>query len=152
MLDVIKIEPEMTYELRHSILRPHQPMEACMYESDYQKGSFHIGAFFEGELISIASFCAMVNQDFSSAKQYRLRAMATVEEFRKLGAGREVVNYAESILKENETELLWCMGRTNVQGYYERLGFKPHGAVFDYPPIGPHIVMVKKLFKLKRGE
>ena len=67
MLEVIKIEPEMTYELRHSILRPHQPMEACMYESDYQKGSFHIGA------------------------------------------------------------------------------------VFD-PPIGPHIVMVKKLFQLKRGE
>ncbi|MGN7297943.1 GNAT family N-acetyltransferase [Ferdinandcohnia sp. SAFN-114] len=145
MLEVKKIEAEMTYELRHSILRPHQPMEASMYESDHENGSFHVGAFYYGRLISTASFCAMLNPDFSSEKQYRLRAMATVGEFRKRGAGREVVNYAESILQIKDIELLWCMGRTNVQGYYERLGFKQHGEVFDYPPIGPHIVMVKKL-------
>lgn len=140
-----KIEPEMTYDLRHSILRPHQPMESCMYDTDYQEGAFHVGAFYEENLISIASFCAVVNEEFSSRKQYRLRAMATHEEYRKLGAGREVVNFAENILKDKGTELLWCMGRTNVQGYYEKLGFRPYGEVFDYPPIGPHIVMVKKL-------
>ncbi|MDR4886136.1 GNAT family N-acetyltransferase [Fredinandcohnia sp. QZ13] len=145
MLVMKKIEPVMTYDLRHSILRPHQPIEACMYETDYQEGAFHVGAFYEMKLISIASFCAILNENFSSRKQYRLRAMATLEEYRKLGAGREVVNFAENILKDKGTELLWCMGRTNVQGYYEKLGFRPYGEVFDYPPIGPHIVMVKKL-------
>ncbi|WP_010281534.1 GNAT family N-acetyltransferase [Bacillus timonensis] len=145
MLEVMKIKPEMTYDLRHRILRPHQPMEASMYDTDYQEGGFHVGAFIDGTLISIASFCPIVNLDFSSGKQYRLRAMATHPECRKLGAGRGVVKYAESILTKNGIDLLWCMGRTNVQEYYERLGFKPHGEVFDYPPIGPHIVMVKKL-------
>ncbi|MEH7237548.1 GNAT family N-acetyltransferase [Bacillus sp. JJ1562] len=145
MLDVNIIEPEMTYELRHSILRPHQPIEACMYDTDFQEGGFLVGAFNKGKLISVASFCAMLNRDFLSSKQYRLRAMATLEEYRKLGAGREIVTFAESLLKEYGTELLLCMGRTNVQGYYERLGFKPHGEVFDYPPIGPHIVMWKQL-------
>jgi hypothetical protein len=33
----------------------------------------------------------------------------------------------------------------NLQEYYQKLEFKPHGDVFDYPPIGPHIVMYKKL-------
>ncbi|MEH7225997.1 GNAT family N-acetyltransferase [Bacillus sp. JJ1566] len=145
MLVVKKIHPEMTYELRHNILRPHQPKEACMYDTDYQEGGFHFGAFYEGKLISVASFCPELNLELSSKKQYRLRAMATLEEFRKLGAGRKVVSFAESILKEMDTEILWCMGRTSVQGYYEKLGFKPHGEVFDYPPIGPHIVMVKQL-------
>ncbi|OIK16179.1 hypothetical protein BIV60_05940 [Bacillus sp. MUM 116] len=42
-------------------------------------------------------------------------------------------------------DLLWCKGRTTVQEYYMKLGFEAHGDVFDYPPIGPHIVMVKKL-------
>lgn len=145
MLFVKKILPEMTLELRHSVLRPYQPMEACLYDTDYQEGGFHVGAFYEGKLISAASFCPELNQDFSCRKQYRLRAMATHEEYRKLGAGRLVVTFAERILKENGTELLWCMGRTSVQEYYERLAFKPHGEVFDYPPIGPHIVMMKKL-------
>lgn len=145
MYKVMKIEPEMTYNLRHSILRPHQPMEACMYDTDYQEGGFHVGSFYESKLISIASFCPTLNPEFSSIKQYRLRAMATLPEFRNQGAGRSIVNYAESNLKGKGSELLWCMGRTSVQGYYERLGFNPHGDVFDYPPIGPHIVMIKKL-------
>ncbi|MEH7382133.1 GNAT family N-acetyltransferase [Bacillus sp. JJ1533] len=145
MLEVKIINPEMTYGLRHRILRPHQPLEACLYDTDHQEGGFHVGAYYEEKLISIASFCAVLHEDLPSRKQYRLRAMATLEEYRKLGAGRTVVDFAESILKEKDTELLWCMGRTSVQGYYERLGFKPHGDVFDYPPIGPHIVMVKHL-------
>jgi ribosomal protein S18 acetylase RimI-like enzyme len=78
-------------------------------------------------------------------RQYRLRQMATLEEYRKLGAGRAVVNFAEKIIKERGFDFIWCKGRTTVQKYYENLGFKPHGDVFDYPPIGPHIVMYKQL-------
>jgi ribosomal protein S18 acetylase RimI-like enzyme len=97
------------------------------------------------KLISIVSFCIEDNPDFSIEKQYRLRAMATLPEFRKMGAGREIVNYGENIIKVKGYDILWCKGRTTVQGYYERLGFSPFGEVFDYPPIGPHIVMYKDL-------
>jgi GNAT superfamily N-acetyltransferase len=145
MIDVITINPEMTYSLRHSVLRPHQTLEDCKYDTDHQEGSFHVGAFHKGQLISIASFCVENFPDFSSDKQYRLRAMATLEEFRKLGAGRAVVTFAEGMIKERGVNALWCKGRTTVQDYYEKLGFQPYGDVFDYPPIGPHIVMVKKL-------
>ncbi|MDR7000139.1 GNAT family N-acetyltransferase [Neobacillus niacini] len=145
MLKVRKIQPEMTYDLRHQVLRPHQTIEDCKYDTDYEACAFHVGAFYQGTLISIASFCAENSPDFSIEKQYRLRAMATLEEFRKLGAGRAVVSYAEELLKEQGIDFLWCKGRTTVKEYYMRLGFKAHGEVFDYPPIGPHIVMIKKL-------
>lgn len=145
MLEVRKIKPEDTYPLRHSILRPHQTMKDCMYDTDHEAHAFHVGAFYHGRLISIASFCINKNNDFPVEKQYQLRAMATLDEFRKLGAGRAIVKYAENVIKEQGISFLWCKGRTTVQEYYHKLGFHPHGEVFDYPPIGPHIVMYKKL-------
>jgi len=71
--------------------------------------------------------------------------MASLEEYRKLGAGRAVVSFAENIITARGVNFLWCKRRTSVQKYYEKLGFEPVGDVFDYPPIGPHIVMFKKL-------
>ncbi|MED3574869.1 GNAT family N-acetyltransferase [Cytobacillus praedii] len=145
MIEIRKIEPEMTYSIRHSVLRPHQLMDECKYETDHGAGAFHVGAFYQRELISIASFCIEKNSDFSSEMQYRLRGMATLEEFRKLGAGKSLISFAESLIKGQGFDLLWCKGRTSVQEYYSKLGFEVHGEVFDYPPIGPHIIMVKHL-------
>ena len=145
MIDVRTIEPEMTYNLRHSVLRPHQKVEDCKYDTDLESGAFHVGAFYQRKLISIASFCIEKNPDFSTEMQYRLRGMATLEEFRKLGAGKSLISLAESLIKGQGFDLLWCKGRTSVQDYYSKLGFEVHGEVFDYPPIGPHIIMVKHL-------
>jgi hypothetical protein len=63
MFEVKLITPEMTYSLRHSILRPNQSIEDCKYETDYEEGAFHVGAFYQGKLISIGSFC-MKNYHF----------------------------------------------------------------------------------------
>lgn len=144
-MKVQRVKAEQTYNLRHNILRPHQPFEACQYNTDHDDDAFHIGAFNGKGLISVASFYSESHPEFQSSKQYRLRAMATVEEFRGIGAGREVVNFAESNLKSLKADLVWCKGRTSVQKYYEKLGFKPFGEVFDYPPIGPHVIMYKEL-------
>lgn len=148
MLEVRIIEPEMTYNLRHTVLRPNQPVEDSKYDADREDYAFHVGAFYQGKLISIASFIVDEHPDFPIEKQYRLRQMATLEEFRKLGAGRAIVNYAEHLLKEQGVFFLWCKGRTKVQDYYSKLGFNAHGEVFDYPPNGPHIVMYKKTNKI----
>ncbi|MBM7553014.1 GNAT family N-acetyltransferase [Thalassobacillus pellis] len=145
MVVVRRIEPEMTYPLRHRILRPHQDYKACIYKTDKDDFTFHIGAFMQGKLISIASFYLENHTDFSANKQYRLRAMATIPEFRNKGAGSRVIRFAENIIIDQGVNLLWCKGRTSVQEYYKKLGFRTHGNVFDYPPIGPHIVMFKKL-------
>ncbi|PAV29002.1 GNAT family N-acetyltransferase [Virgibacillus profundi] len=145
MLKVRKIRPELAYDLRHTILRPHQPFEACIYDADHDHDAFHVGAFYQDKLIGIASFYHENNPDFPFELQYRLRAMATMKEYRKLGAGRTAINFAENVIKEQGAVLLWCKGRTSVQEYYKKLGFETYGDVFDYPPIGPHIVMYKKI-------
>lgn len=148
MFDVEEITPERAYEIRHTVLRPHQSINDCIYDTDKEEGAFHIGAFHNDKLISIVSFCIESNPHLPSEKQYRLRAMATLPEFRRLGAGRLAVGYAENIIKSKGYDILWCKGRTTVQEYYEKLGFKSYGEVFDYPPIGLHIVMYKMLKEL----
>ncbi|KJE31440.1 hypothetical protein CHCC20441_2758 [Bacillus licheniformis] len=40
MIEVKPINAEDTYEIRHRILRPNQPLEACMYESAMPKSFF----------------------------------------------------------------------------------------------------------------
>lgn len=143
MLEVKLIKAEKTYSLRHSILRPHMELKDCMYDTDNSEGSFHVGAFVKGQLVSIASFNVEKHPAFPAEKQYRLRGMATLEEFRNLGAGRKLVSFAQKLMLSEKVELLWCNARTTVQEYYYKIGFQAHGDVFDYPSIGPHIVMYK---------
>lgn len=143
MIEIREITTEETYPIRHTILRPHQPFENCKYETDYLDTSFHMGAFYDGKLVSIASFCEEIHPELNSGKQYRLRAMATLPEFRKQNIGSSIVNDAESKLRKKNIDYLWCKGRTEVQSYYKKLGFVPFGEVFNYPGLGPHIVMVK---------
>ena len=145
MFAVKEIAPEMTYGIRHEVLRPHQSLKDCIYDTDFMDGSFHVGLFHDENLISIASFNLENHPLFKSDKQYHLRAMATLPSYRNMGAGRAVIAYAEEKLKLNGFELIWCNGRTNVQGYYEKLGFKLCGEIFDYPGLGPHIVMYKEV-------
>ena len=145
MFEIKKIDTSQTYEIRHRVLRPHQSLEDCKYDTDNEDSTFHLGAFYQGKLVSIGSFCIESHPNFPNDRQYRLRAMATLEDYRKLGAGKLLVSYAEDIIKKLGVNLLWCKGRTTVQAYYEKLGFTAYGDVFDYPPIGPHIIMYKRL-------
>lgn len=117
MFEVRKIEKELTYSLRHNILRPNQKVEDCVSDTDYDDNTFHVGAFYQGELVSVASFCIENHLDFSNEKQYRLRAMATLENYRKLGARKLVVEFAETLIIEKDFSFLWCKGRTTVQEY-----------------------------------
>ncbi len=145
MYIVKQIEREMTYQIRHRVLRQNQPFDACKLETDNIAGTFHLGAFLDDKLISIATFYPEKQRAFTAERQMRLRAMATLEQYRMQGAGSAIISHAESALKQDGVEILWCNARTGAQGYYDRLGFKTHGDVFDYPPIGPHIVMYKEL-------
>jgi GNAT superfamily N-acetyltransferase len=145
MLQIKLIQPEMTYNIRHRVLRPNQSIEDSKYESDHEEGSFHVGAFMDDKLVSVVSFCLEKYPDFPEEVQYRLRAMATLEDYRMLGAGRLAVRFAEEIIIDKGAYLLWCKGRTSVQKYYENLGFKAFDEAFDYPPIGSHIIMYKRL-------
>ncbi|MGG4420277.1 GNAT family N-acetyltransferase [Bacillus subtilis] len=145
MLEVKTISAEDTYEIRHRILRPHQSIEQCKYEEDHAKGSFHLGAFFEGKLISIASFFPQNQPLITESPAYRLRGMATLEGYRDQKGGSTLIKHEEEKLAENGVQAVWCNARSHVKGYYSKLGWEELGEPFEIPGIGTHIVMYKTL-------
>lgn len=52
MLTVQLIAASDTYHLRHTVLRPNQPIEDCKYENDLKPTSFHLGAYVNDQLIA----------------------------------------------------------------------------------------------------
>ncbi|MFB0636628.1 GNAT family N-acetyltransferase [Bacillus rugosus] len=145
MLEVKTISAEDTYEIRHRILRPHQSIEQCKYEQDHAEGTFHLGAFYEGTLISIASFFPQKQPLITASSAYRLRGMATLEGYRDQKAGSTLIKYAEQKLADRGVQAVWCNARHHVKGYYAKLGWEELGEPFEIPGIGTHIVMYKTL-------
>ena len=141
------ISPKETKALRHKILWPHIKLEEnCNIDIDYRSDGFHIGVFDGKRIISVASFFEMKSEKLIGVcenieKQYRLRAMATDPEYRKLGVGRMVISEAIKNLRKMEVDVLWCNARKVALGFYENLEFEVIDEWFDVPNIGLHKLM-----------
>ena len=144
-MQVKRVSTRDIYSIRHKVLRPNQPIEKCHFEHDGDDQTFHLGAFVDNKLVSIASFYYEKNDTFENENQFRLRGMATLEDYRKQGFSRELLKVAFPMIKQNFCNLVWCNARTSAQGFYETMGFKGHGEVFEIPDIGPHILMAKEI-------
>ncbi|MGM7684860.1 GNAT family N-acetyltransferase [Cytobacillus sp. Hm23] len=143
MIAVKQVNPEDTYEIRNEVLRPHQTIGACKYEHDHHHQSFHLGAFVNNRIVSVASFYNECHPLIDGHIQYRLRGMATLKKYRKKSAGSSLINYAEALMNEKNVDSWWCNARVSVCDYYEKLGLLPQGDIFEIYPIGAHKLMYK---------
>lgn len=144
MISVNKITPEQAYSLRHRVLWPHILQEKeCTIVQDFEEGVFHLGTFFNEQLVSIGSFFPMHSPKLNLQRQYRLRAMATDPTFRGQHTGRALIEHGLQLLSEQGEEVLWCDARIGAIPFYEKLGFSKLPQVYDVPNIGPHQFMWK---------
>jgi GNAT superfamily N-acetyltransferase len=125
------------------MLRPHGTQADCVFKGDEDELTFHLGAFVNGKLASVASFYFENHPDFESEHphQYRLRGMATLPEFQGQGQSSALLKTAFPLIKQNQCTLLWCNARESAEGFYKKVGFRAHGDIFDLPLIGPHRLM-----------
>jgi len=140
-----QISAAETIPLRHSVLRPHQPLAACHYPGDEDEINFHIGAFYNEDLVSVASYFLQKHPELAETPQYRLRGMATLPELRGEGAGSQLLVKGNEILREKIVPIWWCNARISAAGYYEKAGLSQLGEVFEIKPIGMHKVMYLRL-------
>ncbi len=145
MFTVREIKKEDTYEIRHKILRTNKAFETVKFDTDEYDGTFHIGVFDKRKIVCVVSFSLEQFLEFGSTKEYRLRGMATIDEYKKMGAGSLAVCFAEKILIENGYDFIWCKARTNAIEFYKKLGFKQRGDIFNNMDLGSHVIMYKNL-------
>ena len=142
-MKVLRVHVKDTYPIRHKMLRPMGAMSDCMFKGDDDYLTFHLGAFEENKLVSVASFYFENHDQFveKHPHQYRLRGMATFPDYRGRGLSSALLKTAFPLIKQNQCSLLWCNARESAEGFYKQVGFEPHGEIFDLPLIGPHRLM-----------
>lgn len=144
-MEVKQIDAKDTLELRHKILRPNGDLESCQYPGDNDELTFHLGAYEDDKLVSVASFYMDNHPQVPAEYQFRLRGMATDEDNRGQGMSSALLRTAFPLIKKNHVNTIWCNARTSAVGFYEKVGFKPIGEEFEIEGIGPHILMIKDL-------
>ena len=144
-MEVKQIDAKDTYPLRNKILRPNQTIEDCQYPGDEDDGSFHLGAYVDDKLVSVASFYIDRHKDIDDEFQYRLRGMATEVEHRGNGFSLALLQTAIPLIEKNNIHVLWCNARTKALGFYEKVGFSVMSDEFEIEGIGPHFVMSKRI-------
>ena len=142
MIEIKLISAEDTYEIRKRMLRKNIPLTEKT-EGDFEENTFHLGAFIDDKLVSVATFVENKNSHFQG-NQYRLRGMATGENYQGKGLGRKLILKAEEILKERKVDVLWFNARVVALDFYKKLGYKTIGEEFDIQYIGGHFNMYKK--------
>ena len=140
-MEVLRIKAIDTYAIRHKMLRPSGTVEDCMFQGDHDELTFHLGAFVDKKLVSVASFYFEKHPAFSEAYQYRLRGMATLPEYQGQGYSSALLRTAFPVIKQNQCSLLWCNAREKALGFYKKVGFNATGELFSIPNIGKHMLM-----------
>ncbi|MEA9357914.1 GNAT family N-acetyltransferase [Bacteriovorax sp. PP10] len=146
-MKVLRLNASDTYPIRQQVLTPDHDLKKSKFEHDEDEDiSFHLGAFIESQLVSVASFYYDRNTNFPDLHQYQLRGMATLPEFQGQGLSSELLNMAFPVIKQNFCTLLWCNARVTAIGFYEKVGFKTFSAEpFEIEGIGMHVLMYKNI-------
>tara|TARA_B100001113_G_C20837823_1_gene504007 strand:+ start:149 stop:595 length:447 start_codon:yes stop_codon:yes gene_type:complete len=135
------ISSTSTYNIRKKVLWPHITNDNYSISIDDHKDTFHLGTFLNEKIISIGTFIKENNPKFNCKLQYRLRAMATDKNYRKIGAGKNLFSKGLEILKNNKIELLWCDARLIAIPFYKSMNMESLSGTYNIPKIGAHKTM-----------
>lgn len=130
-----------TRGLRKLILRPHQNEEELVYPGDDAPETIHLGLFYENKLCGIASLYKEPMLGSHEKESWRLRGMATTEEVRGYGFGKELMNYCINHIKSKDGKIFWCNARTTAEDFYKKFGMARIGEPFYPEGLGEHVVM-----------
>ena len=110
-----------TYQLRHEVLWPGQPIDFVKVESD--PDGYHYGAFFNGRLASVISL-------FVHGHEARFRKFATQKDLQNKGIGTLLLRHTLAEAARIGADYIWCDARTDALTIYHRFGMTPDGEVF----------------------
>ncbi len=134
-----------TLPLRKKALKPFLSIEECINPEDSEASTFHLGLSFKDNLICVASFSYQACPLLHAGAPYRLRGMVTDEKYRSQGFGAQLLAFAQDQLRKKRCDLIWCNARITAMPFYESVGFRGLGELFELPGIGVHKVMYKVL-------
>lgn len=136
-----KISSKDTYVVRHPVLRPGKPIETCRFDGDDLPTTQHFGFFENGKIIGVATILHSSHDNWPNENCFQLRGMAVLPEFQGKNIGAQLVYFIEKELPS--PKVIWFNARISARVFYEKLGYKSIGDIFEVVGIGPHVVMFR---------
>jgi GNAT superfamily N-acetyltransferase len=130
-----RVAVDLILPLRHAVLRAELPPSTACFPGDTASSTIHLAVLADGQPVACASY---MEQPFDGAQAYQLRGMATHPACQGKGLGRQLLEHAELLLRDDPIRLRWCNARTSAIDFYTRLGWTVVSAEFDIPTAGPH--------------
>ena len=121
--------------LRQQLLRPMQELDELIFDGDEDPEAIHLAAFDGEAMVGIASLAPSP----SPLGRWRMRQIGVVPERRGTGLGRRLVE----VLLDGADEQVHLSARAHLEAWYLGLGFERVGELYDKPPVGPHVDMVR---------
>ena len=131
-------EYEETVALRDEVLRNPLGLSYDPAELAGEKESFHLALREGNELVA----CLVLKP--LDERCIKMRQLAVRESSQGKGCGRELVNYAESFVRELGYAEIVLHARETARGFYWKLGYVAEGDFFTEVGL-PHLAMRKKL-------
>jgi len=144
-IEIKKIDAEKIRPLRHAELRKGQDFSTTSYLRDHEERTFHMASILDNKVVTCATFYPEKTDKILAKNPYRLRGMATDSNFRRKGYARDLMKESFQNLKCLGVDILWCNARLVAISFYESLGFKIIGDIFNIEGIGPHYYMCKEI-------
>lgn len=136
-------EYETSIDIRNEAFRKPWGLDIRDEDLTGDKDMTMFGAYLDGKMIATVF---LAEEDTKTA---RIKSVAILEDYRRLGLGRFLMNYIEDIARKKGYKKANLMGRVSVEGFYHKLGYKTISEPYDYHTI-PHIDMTKELRKKKK--
>jgi len=93
----------------------------------------------------LTSFFKNNHPNILQTDQYQLRGMAILKPFQGNGLGQLILQHGETVLKHQQTEIVWCNARKIAIDFYKKSGYQSIGKPFEIKDIGVHYLMFKTL-------
>gem|GEM_PF-5574899 len=132
---LLAVEPAVTVPLRHAILRPDLPLDACVNDYDHAEGALHLAAF-EGRddlIVGVGSILPDPLLDPPAAGQpihWVIHAMAVHPHYRRAGVGAALLTSLIDYVWQCSAPLasIRLDSVPSAIGFYRRHGFVAAGS------------------------
>lgn len=131
-------EYQSALELRHEVLRAPLGLKLTAEELDGEHAQMHFGVFESEELIATLVVLPQ------SAGVAQIRQMAVRSQNQKRGVGTQLIQAAETRLREQGFSEVLLNARVTCAAFYEKFGYTPVGEIFQELTLD-HLKMVKRL-------
>ena len=143
-MKIEQVDSKKIRTLRHIVLRKGKPFSTTSYDRDKEKDTIHLACVEQKKVITCATFYPEKTNIVISKNAYRLRGMATDENYRRKGYGKKIMEKSFIELTNKKCDILWCYARIVALDFYKSIGFKTKGEKFIIGDIGEHYYMYKR--------